>query len=109
MLGGAMARGILYVESHPVSPERADEYNKWYDEVHIPEIVALDGFVSARRFAPNGDGPYIAIYEIEADDVQGAMGVLGEAASSGKMQMSDAMRMDPPPTIRIHEEISSSG
>ena len=103
-----MARGILYVESYPVSPERADEYNKWYDEVHLREIVALDGFVSARRFAPSGDGPYIAIYEIEADDVQQAMAVLGEAAGSGKIQMTDAMRMDPPPVISVHEQISSS-
>lgn len=103
-----MARGILYVESQPVSPERTDEYNKWYDEVHLAEIVALDGFVSARRFAPNGDGPYIAIYEIEADDVSQAMATLAEAAGSGKIQMTDAMRMDPPPVIRVHEQISAS-
>jgi hypothetical protein len=103
-----MARGILYVESRPVSPERAEEYNKWYDEVHIPEIVALDGFVSARRFAPNGDGPYLAIYEIDAPDVQQAMTTLMEAAGSGKIQMTDAMEMDPAPSIRVHEQISSS-
>ena len=102
-----MARGILYVESYPVSEDRVDEYNKWYDEVHIPEIVALDGFVAARRFAPSGDGPYVALYEIDSDDVQKAMTTLAEAAGSGKIQMTDAMRMDPPPTIRVHEQISS--
>jgi hypothetical protein len=102
-----MARGILYVETRPVSEDRLDEYNKWYDEVHIPEILALDGFVSARRFAPSGDGPYVAIYEIDADDVQKALTTLGEAAASGRMQMSDVLQMDPPPSIRVHEQISS--
>jgi len=53
-----MARGIILVESWPSSPEREQEYNTWYDEIHLPELVALDGFVSARRLRPvNGDGP----------------------------------------------------
>ncbi len=44
---------IIHVESRPSSPDRDQEYNTWYDEVHIPELVALDGFVSARRLRPS--------------------------------------------------------
>ena len=29
---------------------REDEFNEWYDNVHIPEALAVDGFVAAHRF-----------------------------------------------------------
>ena len=57
-----MAKGIIYVETRPSAADREREYNTWYDEVHLPELVALDGFVSARRLRPvNGAGPYVAL------------------------------------------------
>ena len=37
-----MAKGIILVETRPSSPEREQEYNTWYDEVHLGELVALD-------------------------------------------------------------------
>lgn len=97
-------RGILLVESHPVAPERADEFNRWYEEVHLAEVVALDGVLSARRFAPlTGDGPYVAVYEIEADDLGSVMTELFAAARDGRLAMSDSMQMDPPPVFRLLE------
>jgi len=27
-----------------------EAYNKWYDEVHLPDLKAIAGVVSARRF-----------------------------------------------------------
>jgi hypothetical protein len=96
-----MPQGILYVESRPVSPEREDEYNRWYNETHLPEVVALPGFVAARRFNPeDADGPYVAIYEVDTD-LSTVMATLGEAVASGKIQMTDAMQMDPPPSTRL--------
>ena len=57
---------------------REDEYNQWYDEVHLKEVLATEGFVGAQRFALSdaqigdvaGAAPsrYLAIYEIEADE-----------------------------------------
>ncbi len=97
-----MANAILCVESNPSSPEREDEYNRWYNEVHLGEVVALPGFVSARRFEPvDADGPYVAIYEIESDDPQAVVASLGEAVGAGKLQMSDSLQLDPPPTMRL--------
>jgi len=94
-----MSKGILYVETRPGSPEKEAEFNAWYDGVHIPEVVALNGFVSARRFV-SPDGASVAIYEIEADDVDAAVQGLFEAAGSGKLQMSDSLQTDPPPTMK---------
>jgi len=97
-----VAKGIILVESRPSSPDRDQEYNTWYDEVHIPELVALDGFVSARRLRPvEGDGPYVAIYEVEADNLQAVLDNM--IASAGRLHMSDALQLDPPPIMRLLE------
>ena len=80
-----MPKGIIYVETMPASPDKEAEYHKWYNETHLEQILSVDGIVSARRFAPtDGNGPFIAIYELDCDDLDAAakqMGGLGAAAS----------------------------
>lgn len=94
----------MFVESRPVSAAREDEYNEWYDDTHLGEVLSLPGFVGARRFKPvDGEGPYVAVYEFEVDDPSSVMATLGEAAASGRLQMSDAMQMDPPPSVKVLE------
>ncbi|OCB28774.1 hypothetical protein A5675_06395 [Mycobacterium malmoense] len=100
-----MAKGIMYVESRPSSPEREQEYNAWYDEVHIPELLTLDGIVAARRLRPvDGQGPYVAIYELEGDDLQAILDNM--IANSGRLHMSDALQLDPAPVPRLFETTS---
>lgn len=97
-----MAKGIMYVESQPSSPDREQEYNTWYDEVHLPELLRIDGIVSARRLRPvDGKGPYVAIYEIEGDDLQAVLDNM--IANSGQLHMSDALQLDPAPVPRLFE------
>ena len=97
-----MAKGIILVESYPSSPDRDQEYNTWYDEIHLPELVALDGIVSARRLRPvDGTGPYVAIYEVEGDDLQAVLDNM--IANGGKLSMSDALKLDPAPIPRLLE------
>jgi len=100
-----MAKGILLVSTNPASPEQEDEYNDWYNNVHLKEVLTVDGFVSARRFKTvNDDGgsQYVAIYEIDGDP-QLAMKALGE--STGKFNMSASLQLDPPPQMRLLETI----
>ncbi|GAB3008175.1 DUF4286 family protein [Mycobacterium bourgelatii] len=100
-----MAKGIVYVETYPSSPDRDQEYNTWYDEIHLKELVALDGIVSARRLRPvDGQGPYVALYEIEGDDL--AAVVQNMQANGRKLTMSSALQSDPPPVMRLLEEIT---
>ncbi|MGF7237456.1 MAG: hypothetical protein ACQSGP_21205 [Frankia sp.] len=101
-----MPKGILYVESRPSSPEEAAEYHKWYENVHIPEVLAVEGFVSARRFALTDDGPFIAIYEIEADDLEAVQARLLEASKTGAMSPPVATQSDPPPIFRFLRQIA---
>lgn len=97
-----MPRGILYVESRPSSPDRDAEYNSWYDDIHLGELMALEGFVSARRLRPVADdGPYVALYEIEGDDLQAILDNM--LAHAGELHLSDALQLDPPPTMRLLE------
>ena len=103
-----MAKGIILVESRPSSPDREQQYNTWYDEVHLGELMALDGFVSARRLRPvDGDGPYVAIYEIEGEDLQAIQDNM--IANAGRLHMSDALQLHPRPIPRLLETTTEHG
>jgi hypothetical protein len=66
-------RGLLLVMIE-VDPAYEDEFNRWYNEEHLPERKACPGFLSARRFvAVEGEPKYLALYELESPEVlQGA-------------------------------------
>jgi hypothetical protein len=47
------------------------DWNRWYNEVHLPEIAECPGFKSAQRYVSEGqDGErsYVAIYELEGPE-----------------------------------------
>ena len=76
--GGAMERWINILETN-CDPAREPEYNEWYDGVHVPDILKTPGFVRARRFVNkefrDGRGKYMAVYDLETDDVEQTMKV----------------------------------
>ena len=43
-------RALLVVLSGPVAPEREDTYNDWYTNVHLPDVLAVPGYVRAARY-----------------------------------------------------------
>ena len=98
-----MSGGVLFVETRPNSPEELETYHKWYDEVHVPEILSVEGFVAARRFRTDGES-FIAIYDIEGD-VSVAQTRLREAFASGRMSTPQGVQMNPPATQRYFQLI----
>ena len=101
-----MARGIMHVESGPVSPDRVEEFHAWYEQ-HVAELLALDGFVSVRRFAVLGDDTtFVAMYELEGDDLSAVQAREAEARSAGRTTPPTALRTDPPPRVRLLELIA---
>jgi hypothetical protein len=47
-------------------PAFEDEFNAWYDTEHIPERVAVKGFVTGIRYVCVSGGPrYLAMYDTE--------------------------------------------
>jgi hypothetical protein len=51
--------------------------------------------------APN----YLAIYDIEADDLMTARAEMASAVQAGKVTMSDTIRSDPRSTYLIYEQL----
>lgn len=95
-----MAKHVFLVRTGPSSPERTDEYNHWYDTVHLPDLLNVKGVVGASRYkvasAQQGGaavaGPqYLAIYEVDIEDVQDFFDDMMRAATDGSMRMSDAL------------------
>jgi len=88
----------LIVYTDPI-PGREAEYNEWYDEVHLKEVLSVEGFVGAQRFAladaqiagmaDAAPCRYLAIYEIEAESAKDALDKL--QAASATMNISDAL------------------
>ena len=56
-----------------VAPEAEDDFNAWYDEEHLPALIAVPGTLSARRYRSAVEGAdvrrYVAIYHLETPDV----------------------------------------
>jgi hypothetical protein len=65
-LNRAQTRYLYVVRSVFSSPEHEAAWNDWYDNVHLPELLSVPGFVSAVRFRQLGaEGHYLAMYEID--------------------------------------------
>lgn len=65
-------RGLLFVMME-IPEEHEEELNRWYDEEHLPERRACEGFLTARRFvAVDGPPRYLATYDLESVDVLSA-------------------------------------
>ncbi|MGW4796606.1 hypothetical protein ACWEPC_29720 [Nonomuraea sp. NPDC004297] len=72
-----MAKAIMAVFSNPASPEREDEYNTWYDQVHIKDLLSLPGIGSATRYrVADAEHRYVALYELH-DSVEAVVSQLG--------------------------------
>jgi hypothetical protein len=104
-----MPKGIMVVQSSPAEG-REGEYNEWYSQTHIPQLLEIPGFVSARRFRVSGEQQspghqYLAVYELEADDLGEAVAELRSRSASGKTDRSDALASSPAPVVTVYELI----
>jgi hypothetical protein len=56
---------LLRFNRSTASPEREVQFNQWYNEVHLPELLACPGWLSASRYeAVHGTPKYLAIYDL---------------------------------------------
>jgi hypothetical protein len=99
-----MTKSLLFVESKPASPELVEEYHRWHDQVHVPEMLTIDGFVSARRWQTDG-GSFVTLYEIDTD-VDTARTNLRAAFAEGRMSKPVALETEPPAVMRYLSLVS---
>jgi hypothetical protein len=91
-----MTRYIYVVLSSP-REGREDEYNEWYSNRHIPDVLALGPFSSARRLkvakSVFGEPPaqqYLAFYETDEEPAD-ALAALEAARGTDRLAGSDAI------------------
>ena len=78
---------------------RDDEFNQWYDNRHIPDALDVPGYRAAQRFrladiqmagAPESPWRYLAIFDMETDDLRATMSESMSRAGTERMPQSDA-------------------
>lgn len=87
------------------------EFDRWYNDVHLPQVLTLDGFLSARRFrvadtdapGPVGTLPFLAIYEIEAGRLVEARAALSNALAASKAAVAEGRTPVLAKTDALHE------
>jgi antibiotic biosynthesis monooxygenase (ABM) superfamily enzyme len=63
----SLASEILVVNA-TIDPSVEREWNHWYNDIHLPEIVECPGFQSAQRYVAEEHGSvrsYVSIYELD--------------------------------------------
>jgi hypothetical protein len=65
------AAGALLLNAMNAAPEGEAEFNRWYDEEHIPALAAVPGVLCARRFraASTTLQKYVALYHMTSAQV----------------------------------------
>lgn len=90
-----MQKWVYAVYTVCQSPGREKEFHEWYDKIHIPDILKTPGFRRATRYEiknpAEGQGKYLALYEIETEDIDKTMALLRDAVAKLREQgrMSD--------------------
>ena len=94
---GRYPGGLLFVLTHCKEPGREEEFNRWYNRVHLPDVCAT-GLVRDpsryRNIAPTlnpGEGRYLALYETDQEDLRGVLKGIGEQVP----RWTEQGRMDP--------------
>ena len=81
----------MIVMTNPVAG-RDDEFNRWYDEVHIGDVLKVEGVRGARRFRAVDSGPwrYAAIYDLDIEAPNEVMAEILRRWKTDQMPGTDA-------------------
>ncbi|GAA1850623.1 hypothetical protein GCM10009836_33130 [Pseudonocardia ailaonensis] len=111
-----MSTMIHTVFSDVVSPDREVEFNDWYSRIHVPDVTAIPGVVSARRFRVAdqksafdgevaGGCRYLVIYELDTDDPAQVEKEMQARFADGRLRPTDTMASSPAPVATYYDEI----
>jgi hypothetical protein len=67
---------LMMVVTRNTDPAREAEFNDWYDRIDLPDVLEVPGYERARRGRrvgtpaatppADGDGPYVALYDVRS-------------------------------------------
>jgi len=89
-------------------------FNRWYDDVHLPDLLRVPGIMAAQRYklaavqTKRVDGKtvvvtaqeaalqhqYLAVYEIETDDLSALLQDVCDRAGTPLMSITDTLKPD---------------
>lgn len=92
------ADDLFMVFTRPVAG-REDEFNRWYDAVHIVDVLKVPGIESGVRYRATAaqmateppEHPYVALYQLGTDDVAALGKDIMSRAGTPAMENSDTM------------------
>ena len=61
--------GLMLVGAD-IPADKEGDFNKWYQEEHLQELLGVPGILNAARYEATKSGPkHLAVYELESVDV----------------------------------------
>ncbi len=77
-----MAKWVYVVGTNCKVAGKETDFNRWYDTVHLPDVLLTPGFLGAERYEVKDPAPgkarFIAVYTIETDDIDKTLADIGE-------------------------------
>ncbi len=105
-----MGKYMLLVGMKVTDPSNEAEFNTWYNNTHFPDVLENPNFIRATRWehtAPKpDDAKYLALYEIETDDIQATMKGLDETIAE-KRKVGRMSTLGTPVIIGTYKQIFS--
>ena len=98
-------RYVMLVFANPI-PGKEAEFNDWYTNTHMGDLVQLQGWMGAQRFRivtnvqprPSAAGythGYLIIWDLEETDANAALGRMTAAIGGGKSRLGAAFNYTP--------------
>ena len=89
-----MAKHVLVALTN-AAEGKDEEFNSWYED-HLQDLLKLPGFVSVQRYrlsdaqnSPVTPYRYLAIYELDTEDLEASMAALGARAGGMNWSLLD--------------------
>jgi len=105
-----MAKWIRVVESNCTDAAREADFHEWYNTVHLPDMLETPGIIRAARYEAvdpkEGEARFLAVYEIETDDIDELMKV-SQANIAGKKAQGRMSDLIASVSHRNYRQISS--
>ena len=100
-----MPKSLMVVFSNPKSSGEEAEYNRWYTDKHLTDVIGVPGIVSATRYRldkgvemggdiPANGAQYLALYEMEGETTEELAAIndaLAAALQAGSVDISPAL------------------
>jgi hypothetical protein len=95
-------KAVLIVLTNPGSPDKEALYNDWYTNEHVPDVLAVPGYVAATRYEAFPSWipipqRYLTVYDLEVEDTAHVQRISDEhmrRIGAGEMRRSPEGAMD---------------